>query len=143
VDTRARIRRANDDTYAAWNAHDADAVAAVFAPDAEIVDVASGAVTRGRDAIRDVALARFRAFPDFSLEKVFLLIDVDDAERGANADRWIMRGTHTGEFMGLAATGRAVDVQGATFSEFDADGLVTRDTHYIDLGALLRQLGLG
>ncbi len=137
VDMRARIRQANDDTYAAWNAHDADAVAAVFAPDAEIVDVASGTVTRGRDAIRATAVERFTGFPDFSLEKVFLVIDAD-----ANADRWIMRGTHRGEFMGLAPTGHAVEVQGATFSEFGADGLVTRDTHYIDLPSLLRQLGL-
>jgi steroid delta-isomerase-like uncharacterized protein len=142
MDMRARIRQANDDTYAAWNAHDADAVAAVFAPDAEIVDIASGTVTRGRDAIRDTAVARFTGFPDFSLEKVLLVIDIADDGRGANADRWIMRGTHTGEFMGLAATGRAVEVQGATFSEFDAGGLVTRDTHFIDLGALLGQLGL-
>lgn len=142
MDLRALIRRANDATYAAWNAHDADAVAAVFAPDAEIVDVVSGAVTRGRDAIRDTAVARFTGFPDFSLEKVFLVIDVTDDGRGANADRWIMRGTHHGEFMGVPPTGRAVEVQGATFSEFGADGLVVRDTHYLDLGALLRQLGL-
>ena len=139
---RARIQAANDDTYAAWNAHDADAVAAVFAPDAEIVDIASGTVTRGRDAIRDDAVARFTGFGDFSLEKVFLVIDVDASGTGANADRWIMRGTHTGEFLGLAPTRRAVEVQGATFSEFAADGLVTRDTHYIDLPSLLRQLGL-
>ena len=142
MDMRARIRAANDATYAAWNAHDADAVAAVFAPDAEIVDVASGTVTRGRAAIRDTAVARFTGFPDFSLEKVFLVIDVDTEGVGANADRWIMRGTHTGAFMALAPTGRAVEVQGATFSEFTADGLVTRDTHYIDLPALLGQLGL-
>ncbi len=32
---RQTILAANDATYAAWNAHDADAVAAVFAPDAE------------------------------------------------------------------------------------------------------------
>ncbi len=137
MDDHDRIRRANDATYAAWNAHDPDAVAAVFAPDAEIVDIASGTVTRGRDAIRRTAAERFTGFPDLSLEKVALLID-----DGANADRWIMRGTHSGEFMGLPPTGRPVEVQGATFSEFDADGLVVRDTHYIDLAALLRQLGI-
>jgi len=138
---RARIQQANDATYAAWNPHDAEAVAAVFAADAEIVDIASGTVTRGRDAIRATAVERFTGFADFSLEKVFLVIDTADG-RGANADRWIMRGTHTGPFMGLDPTGKAVEVAGATFSEFDADGLVARDTHYIDLGALLRQLGL-
>ncbi len=142
MDMRARIQHANDATYAAWNAHDPDAVAAVFALDAEIVDVTSSIVTPGRDAIRATAVERFTGFPDFSLEKVMLVIDVDGAVP-ANADRWIMRGTHTGVFMGLEPMGHKVEVHGATFSEFDADGLVARDTHYIDLGALLRQLGLG
>ena len=142
MDMRARIQHANDATYAAWNAHDPDAVAAIFALDAEIVDVTSGIVTPGRDAIRASAVERFTGFPDFSLEKVMLVIDADGAVP-ANADRWIMRGTHTGVFMGLEPTGNRVEVHGATFSEFDADGLVARDTHYIDLGALLRQLGLG
>ena len=137
MDMRARIQQANDATYAAWNAHDADAVAGIFAIDAEVVDVASGTVTRGRDAIRETASARFLGFPNFSLEKQMLVINDH-----ANADRWIMRGTHTGEFLGLAPTGRSVEVHGATFSEFDTVGLVIRDTHYVDLGALLRQLGL-
>jgi hypothetical protein len=42
---RNQIRSANDATYAAWNARDPDAVAAVFAADAELVDAA--AVHRG------------------------------------------------------------------------------------------------
>lgn len=142
MDERQLIQHANDATYAAWNAHDPDAVAAVFAVDAEIVDVTSGILTKGRDAIRTTAVERFTGFGDFSLEKLMLVIDVDGPVP-ANADRWIMRGTHTGVFMGLEPTGHAVEVHGSTFSEFDAEGLVARDTHYIDLGALLRQLGPG
>ena len=135
--SRDQILRANDDTYAAWNAHDAKAVAAVFAEDAQIVDVAAGTVIRGREAIRDSAIARFTGFPDFSLEKRTLLIDGN-----ANADRWIMRGTHTGDFMGISPSGHSVEVHGSTFSEFNDGGLVIRDTHYIDLATFLRQLGL-
>lgn len=142
MNVRDLIQHANDATYAAWNAHDPDAVAAVFAVDAEIVDVTSGILTKGRDAIRTTAVERFTGFGDFSLEKLMLVIDVDGPVP-ANADRWIMRGTHTGVFMGLEPTGHAVEVHGSTFSEFDAEGLVARDTHYIDLGALLRQLGPG
>ena len=142
MNERQLIQHANDATYAAWNAHDPDAVAAVFAVDAEIVDVTSGILTKGRDAIRTTAVERFTGFGDFSLEKLMLVIDVDGPVL-ANADRWIMRGTHTGVFMSLEPTGHAVEVHGSTFSEFGADGLVARDTHYIDLGALLRQLGLG
>ena len=41
----------NDATYAAWNAHDADAVAAVFAADARVRD-ASGDWEIGPDPVR-------------------------------------------------------------------------------------------
>ena len=41
---RERILAANQATFDAWNAHDADAVAAIFAPDAEVIDVAAGSV---------------------------------------------------------------------------------------------------
>lgn len=137
MDMRERIQQANIASYAAWNSHDPDGVAAIFAPDAEIVDVTSGVTTRGRDAIRAVAVDRFTGFPDFSLERRMLLIDGN-----TNSDQWIMRATHTGAYMGLEPTGRPVEICGATFSEFDDDGLVVRDTHYIDVPAMLRQLGL-
>jgi steroid delta-isomerase-like uncharacterized protein len=132
---RSIIVAANEATFAAWNTHDADAVAAIFAEDAEIVDVMTGETIKGRVAIREQAAARFAAFPDFRLERRVLLVD-----GATNADQWVMTGTHEGEFLGLAPTGRRVEVAGATFSEFAEDGLVTRDTHYIDVGALLRQL---
>ena len=134
--TREQILAANQATFDAWNAHDADAVAAIFAEDAEIVDVAADSVLRGRGAIREYAAALLAGFPDFRLERRMLLID-----EATNSDQWIMTGTHTGDYLGIAPTGRRVEVRGATFSEFGDDGLVVRDTHYV--GALLRQLGLG
>jgi hypothetical protein len=61
-------------------------------------------------------------------------------EGDANADQWEMTGTNDGELFGLPATCRFVRVRGATISEFDERGLVVRDTHHIDYGALLAQL---
>jgi steroid delta-isomerase-like uncharacterized protein len=135
VTSREQIRAANEETFRAWNAHDPDAVAAVFSPDAEIVDVAAHETIRGRDAIRRRASDLLEAFPDFHLEQRMLLVDGT-----TNADRWVMTGTHEGIYYGLAPTGRRVEVDGATFSEFDDAGLVVRDTHYIDVNALLQQL---
>ena len=51
--TRDQIVTANRATFDAWNAHDPDAVAAVFAEDAVIRDVGSPEPVRGRAAIRD------------------------------------------------------------------------------------------
>jgi steroid delta-isomerase-like uncharacterized protein len=136
ADPRAAIVAANEETFRAWNAHDADAVAAVFAEDAEIVDVTAGQVHRGRDGIRANAAAILAAFSDLRLERQMLLVDAH-----TNADQWIMTGTHDGTYLGIEPTGRRVEVRGATFSEFGPDGLVVRDTNFIDVGSLLAQLG--
>jgi steroid delta-isomerase-like uncharacterized protein len=133
---RDRILAANEATFRAWNAHDPDAVAAVFAEDAELVDAATGAVVRGRAAVRARTAALFAAFPDLRLERRMLLIDAR-----TNADQWVMSGTHRGPYLGLAPGGRRFELRGATFSEFDADGLVVRDTNYVDARSLLAQLG--
>lgn len=135
---RAHFVAANDATYAAWNAHDADAVAAVFAETAVVRDLGSPEVARGRDAVRERARTLLAAFPDFSLERIELL--VDEAEN-ANADRWLARGTHRGEFIGVAPTGRRIEVEGMTFSRFDDAGAVIDDVNVWDVGALLAQLG--
>lgn len=130
-----RIRAANDETYRAWCAHEADAVAAVFAEDAELIDLFAGSVMRGRPAIREFAAGQLAAFSDFELHRLHLVIDGD-----ANADQWEMTGTNDGELFGLPPTGRTVRLRGATFSEFNDDAMVVRDTHYIDYASLLAQL---
>lgn len=127
----------NDRTYEAWNAHDADAVASVFAEDAVLIEAGNPQAVRGRRAIRDRAAALLAAFPDFRLERVVLLVD---GER--HADRWVMTGTHRGELFGIAATGRSVRVEGATFTRMGAHGLVVEDVHYVDYAGLMRQLGV-
>ena len=76
------------------------------------------------------------ASPDFQLERIVLVID---GER--HADRWVMTGTHRGSLFGLPPTGRAVRVEGATFTRLGADGLVAEDVHLTDFAGLMAQLG--
>jgi len=135
VELRAHTQRINDATYAAWNAHDADAVAALFAEDAIVREVGSPLEIRGRDGVRIRARALLTAFPDFHLERIALVID---GER--HADRWVMTGTHRGELLGIPPTGRHVRVEGATFTRLGADGLVVEDIHFTDVADLIAQL---
>jgi len=128
----------NDATYAAWNAHDADAVAAVFAENAVLREPGSGTEQHGRTAIRERAAALLIAFPDFHLERLVLVIDGI-----RHADRWVMTGTHRGEMFGIAPTGKSVRVEGSTFTTLDEQGLVCEDVQYTDSAALVAQLGLG
>ena len=138
VEMRDRVRRTSDGLYAAWNVHDADAVAAVYAEDAEFFDVVSGITMKSRDAIRGHVAGCFAGFGDFSVARRMLLID-----GRTGADQWVMQGTHTGEYQGVPATGNTMEVAGATFSEYDEQGLVICATNYVDVPAFLRQLGLG
>jgi steroid delta-isomerase-like uncharacterized protein len=138
IDWRAATIAVNDATYAAWNAHDPDAVAAVFAADAVLREAGRDEEQRGRDAIRARAAALLAAFPNFRLERLVLVID---GER--HADRWVMTGTHRGELFGLPPTGRAVRLEGATFTRLGPDGLVVEDVHFTDHAGLMAQLGIG
>ena len=138
IDWRAATLAANDATYAAWNAHDADAVAAVFAEDAVTRESGRPDELRGRAAIRERAAAMLAAFPDFRLERMTLVIDGD-----RHADRWVMTGTHAGELFGIPPTGKGVRLEGATFTRLGPDGLVVEDIHHTDFAALMAQLGVG
>jgi steroid delta-isomerase-like uncharacterized protein len=135
VATYEQIVEANRATFAAWNAHDPEAVAALFADHAVIRDVGSPDVLQGRPAIRDRAADLLAAFPDFRLEQLDLVVGED-----SNADRWEASGTNAGPFLGMDATGNRIQVEGATFSRFDSSGLVVEDVNFWDVGALLAQL---
>jgi steroid delta-isomerase-like uncharacterized protein len=137
IDRRATTIAVNDATYAAWNAHDADAVAAVFAADALLREAGRDEAVHGREAIRARAAALLAAFPDFRLERQVLVIEGD-----RHADRWVMTGTHRGELFGMPPTGRAVRLEGATFTTLGPDGLVVEDVHFTDYAALMAQLGI-
>ena len=132
----ARTLEVNDATYAAWNAHDADAVASVFAEDAVVREAGSPLEARGRAAIRERAAGLLRAFPDFRLERIELVVDGD-----RHADRWIMTGTHRGPLYGIEPTHKSVRIEGATFTRMGTNGLVVEDVHFTDLAGLLAQLG--
>jgi steroid delta-isomerase-like uncharacterized protein len=138
IDYHARTREVNDQTYMAWNAGDPDAVAAVFAENAIVWEAGGLEQARGRTAIRERAAALLRAFPDFHLERIALVIDGEH-----HADRWVMTGTHAGELFGVPATGRRVRVEGATFTRLDGDGLVLEDVHFSNVASLMAQLGAG
>ena len=121
---------------AAWNAHDPDQAAALYAPDFEGTDVAQPEPQRGPRDIRRITGFYFRAFPD-------LQVTVDD--RVITGDRvvlvWTWQGTHRATFMRIPPTGRVVAVRGTTILTIRA-GLIRASTRIWDLAGLLRGLGL-
>ncbi len=123
----------------AENAHDLEGTLATLHPDCIFQDHATGQVWNGREG----AAAHYRQWWDcFDVEVIrkqgqsagWLGEDVYAAEA-----TWI--GTHTGSFLGIAATGRPITQPFVVFVAFK-DGLMSEERFHYDLASLMRQIGV-
>jgi steroid delta-isomerase-like uncharacterized protein len=76
------------------------------------------------------------AFPDLRMETQDVLVSGDKAVARVRAT-----GTHQGEFLGMAATGKSVDVQLIDITRFGDDGLAREHWGVFDALAMMQQLG--
>jgi steroid delta-isomerase-like uncharacterized protein len=76
------------------------------------------------------------AFPDLRIEAQDVLVSGDKVVARARAT-----GTHRGEFLGMPATDKSVDVQLIDIIRFDDDGLAREHWGVFDALAMLQQLG--
>jgi len=67
---------------------------------------------------------------------------VSVGSRTSDSGSVVSSGTQTGEFMGLPASGKRVDVRLIDIMRFDHDGLVCEHWGVVDMLALLQQLGV-
>jgi steroid delta-isomerase-like uncharacterized protein len=136
MDRRLILARAAD-AMAALNRGDADAIVEHFADDVIWRDVALGMPLQGRPALQQAAQAYMTAFPDLRVEVSSYTID------GLRmVQEWMSTGTHQGDLMGLAPTGRWTENYGALVTTCDDDGLVIEGSVYWNPLAMFRQLGL-
>lgn len=77
------------------------------------------------------------AFPDLRMDAEDVLSSGDKAVARVRAT-----GTHQGEFMGMPATGKRIDVQLIDIMRFGDDGLVREHWGVIDAMAMMQQLGV-
>ncbi len=91
---------------------------------------------RGREGVAIVVGALREAFPDLHYTIEDLAVGDDVA-----AVRTTLRGTHLGDFFGIAATGRRVEVSQMTFERF-RDGRIVAHYRLTDEPAMMRQLGV-
>ncbi len=89
-----------------------------------------------RDGAKQVVRMFSTAFPDLQHT-----VDEMIAEGSAVAIRWTVRGTHRGEFEGIAPTGRRVSVSGMTVHHM-VEGKIGETWLAVDNLDLLQQLGV-
>ena len=90
---------------------------------------------RGPEALKRLITAQREAFPDFRME----ISDLFECQDKVVA-RWQVSGTHRGDFMGLAPTGRRAAVEGISIDRWEGDRIVETWVAYDVLG-VLQQLG--
>lgn len=87
--------------------------------------------TEFKDAIRGIK----QAFPDYAGDNEQIIVEGDTA-----AIRFVYNGTHEGEYLGVAPTGRRVTFTGIAMNRY-ADGKIAESTIEIDDLGVLQQLG--
>lgn len=89
-----------------------------------------------RDGVRQYALDTAAGFPDYTITPFDMIVEGDRL-----ALRYAFRGTHTGSFAGLPATGNRVDATGVCIYRFTGD-LVAECWWNQDSLTFLQQLGV-
>ena len=100
-------------------------------------DGVGGGVVRGREALKQLVKMYYAAFPD-------LRFTVEDqiAEGDKVVTRWSSEGTHKGELMGIAPTGKhAAGVTGITIDRYSGGKFVEGWGNWDTLG-LMQKLGI-
>lgn len=90
----------------------------------------------GLQAMRDYYTNFFTGFPGFEFRIKDIFGSGDKLVK-----HWYFKGTHTGEFFGISASGKEVELEGSTIVEM-RDGKIISERNFIDNMALFSQLGV-
>ena len=118
-----------------WNAGNADVLDELFHPEASSPSAPD--LPRGPEAVRQILAMMKTAFPDYHLR-----IDRVVAEDNKLGAQFTQGGTHEGELMGIAPTGRTVEWTETGILRFEG-GKIVETWFESDILGLMQQLGVG
>ena len=116
-----------------WNKGSASAIDELLGPDARVHGVGPAPLTN--DEFKAFQVSYRNAFPD-----IRITLDETIASGDIVAGRWTATGTHRGDGLGIAASGKTVRFEGMSFIRVDGDKLVEGWNAYDRLG-MLQQCG--
>lgn len=119
-----------------WNTADAELASQIYSEQAQRTDPGTPETANGVQQIMNYVNQVHSGFPDFKLR---ILQQVSDRDRLVT--QWTCSGTHRGEFLGVPATGKRIDVNGMTMSRVENGKIVEEQTYY-DRLKLLEQMGV-
>jgi steroid delta-isomerase-like uncharacterized protein len=130
-------RQAVLDEIADLSRGDLEAVLAYYTEDVYFEDVTVPQPCRNKAEMRDFMAVFYRGFPDLHID-VRSCVACDGNTVVAEYD---LMGTHSGEFVGHAPTGKSFRIKAVSVYEHDGE-LFNRETVYYDSASLFGQLGL-
>jgi steroid delta-isomerase-like uncharacterized protein len=105
-------------------------------PDCVFEDMALGERVQGHAAAAAYYQRWWTGFPDLTWVPQRRAFTEDGV-----VSELIVRGTHRGDYLGIAPTGKTIELPVAIFVSF-ADGRMASERLYYDLATLLRELGV-
>lgn len=104
--------------------------------DPNVVQINNTGNLEGITAFRDYYKNFLTGFSDikFTVKNIF-------GQDNKIVKHWNFTGKHTGDFFGIPATGKRVDVEGVTLVKMK-DGRIAQEQDFMDNGVLMQQLGL-
>jgi len=121
--------------YDLINAGDIDGFGALLAEDFVEHEELPG-LEPSKEGVKQLFHMYRAAFPDLRMDVQDVLVSGDKAVARVRAT-----GTHQGEFLGMPATGKSVDVQLIDITRFGDDALAREHWGVFDSLAMLQQLG--
>jgi predicted ester cyclase len=129
--TKDRLRQGWERT---WNQGDLDAVQEYYAAGV-VVHGAPSELPPGTEGVKFVISGLRAAFPDVQLTSDDLIVEGDKA-----VSRWSWTGTHKGEYLGIAPTGKRVTTSGISIMRLADDKIAEIWSTSDELG-LMQQIG--
>ena len=119
-----------------WNSYDLERILPYYSEEYEAMDIGQPHVQHGRDAVKEMLVRYWKAFPD-----LIFRVESTVVEENRIAISWYAIGTHQGPIMNVPATGHKVEVRGISIIDVE-NGLVARGCRIWDLAGMLRHMGL-
>ena len=129
------LEKQSMDLFTALNAHDVEGFLS-FHTDDVVVTMADGSVIQGKENLRDYFKNSFAAISEMKADLTSVFCSGDHL-----CEEYILSGKHTGEFMGIPATGKSFSYRQAAVKTLRGDK-ISHVSSYSDSASLMKQLGV-
>ena len=123
-------------SFEEWNKGNTEYFMETTAPDYAYYTPSGNPNPKSREDTVESMNAFWKGFPDLNMSIEELI-----AEGDRLTTRFVVRGTHEGEFMGIPATGKKIEMSGIIISRIE-NGKCVEEWEEMDIMGLMMQLGM-